>query len=267
MRVGRLGFATLKGTRHLERTSVMLAEHGPVGDRAYCLVDPQRARVLRTVEHPALTVVEAADHDGELHLRLPDDQPLDGRPIDTRLLDDRLVEGRLDPTDEAPLTVEYWGRPATVQLLDGPHTAALAAYLEHPVRLAATRPGDVVWAGGVSLVTTGALERLTQRLEAAGIRVPTDLDERFRASITLEAADDPPPGTRLRLGTATIEVGRPIDRCAVVDIDPGTGRRDVQVLAHLDRHDGLLTFGVEAHVVRPGVVGVGDPAAREHAPH
>lgn len=251
--VRRLGFAVLKGTRHLARDAVTLGVDGPVGDRAYCLVDPLSARVLRTVEHPSLTCVEATTGDGGgVRLRWPD-----GREVD----------GLLEATDEAPLTVDYWGRPATVRLLAGPHTAALAAYLGRPVRLAATAPGAVVWAGAVSVVTTGQLERLSRRILGAGLTAPPDLATRFRATLTLDAEHDPAPGTRLRVGAATIEVGRRIDRCAVVDIDPATGLRDVPVLAHLERRGGLLTFGVDARVVQAGRVEMGDPATPENSPH
>ncbi|WP_457254393.1 MOSC domain-containing protein [Pedococcus sp. P5_B7] len=257
-RVRRLGFATLKGTRHVARDAVTLAADGPVGDRAFCLVDPASGRVLRTVEHPSLIQVEATSDGGDLCLRMPDGQE---------------VVGRVEATDEAPLTVDpvltvdYWGRPASVRLLAGPHAAALTAYLGRAVRLAATEPGEVVWAGAVSVVTTGELERLSGRMLAAGVTPPPGLDARFRATITLDAAQDAAPGTHLRVGSATIEVQRRIDRCAVVDIDPATGRRQVPVLAHLERHDGLLTFGVDARVVAPGRVEVGDLATPENPPH
>jgi uncharacterized protein YcbX len=249
--VRRLGFATLKGTRHLARGAVTLAVEGPVGDRVFCLVDVGSARVLRTVEHPSLTRVSATEVAGELRLSWDDGREVVGHP---------------ETTDEAPLTVDYWGRPATVRLLDGPHSAALTAYLGRPVRLAATAPGDVVWAGAVSVVTSGELDRLADRLVGAGLTPPSGLDARFRATVTLDADQDPSPGTRLRVGSATVEVQRRIDRCAVVDIDPDTGLRDLPVLAHLERHDGLLTFGVDARVVQPGRVEVGELATLENPP-
>lgn len=249
--VRRIGYAAVKGTRHLTHPTVTLGPDGPVGDRAFCLVDPPTGQVLRTVDHPALVRVEATASDGDLTLRFPDGSVVDGRPEPAELLQD----------------ADYWGRSVTAHLLDGPHSGALAAYLGRPVRLAATRPGDVVWAGAVSVVTTGALARLSRRIEAAGQQPPTRLDERFRATLTLDADEDPAPGTRLRVGTATIEVGRRIDRCAVVDTDPATGRRDQPVLTHLERHDGLLTFGVDARVLEPGRIEVGDPATPEDPPH
>ena len=39
------------------------------------------------------------------------------------------------------------------------------------------------------------------------------------------------------------------------------------MLAHLERHDDLLTFGVDARVVEPGAVSVGDPATPENLSH
>jgi uncharacterized protein YcbX len=250
--VRRLGFAAVKGTRHLSRAAVTLSADGPVGDRAFCLVDLGTARVVRTVEHPSLTRVEARG---------------DGRDLRLRWDDGTEVGGELATTDEAPLTVDYWGRPVTVRLLDGPHTSALTAYLGRPVRLAATAPGDVVWAGAVSVVTTGELDRLAKRLAGAGTTPPAALDARFRATITLDAEHDPAPGTRVEVGSATIEVQRRIDRCAVVDVDPVSGRRDCPVLAHLKRRDGLLTFGVDARVVQPGHVEVAEPVSPENRSH
>ena len=173
--VRRLGFATLKGTRHLARQTVTLSADGPVGDRAFCLVDVESARVLRTVEHPSLTRVEATETAGDLRLRWDDGREVMGRP---------------EPTDA-----------------------------------------------------------------------------RFRATITLDTERDAAPGSRWRVGSAVVEVQRRIDRCAVVDVDPASGRRDVPVLAHLERQDGLLTFGVDARVLQPGRVEVGDPALLEDPPH
>jgi uncharacterized protein YcbX len=254
VRVRRLGFARLKGTRHRARPVVVLTPAGVEGDRRYAVADPSTGRVLRTVDHPALARVEAEVEDGFLVLRLPDGT---------------LVEGPAEPDGTARPAVagDYWGRPATLRPLDGSHDAALTAYLGVPATVVATEPGEVVWGAHVSLVTSGALDRLSARLAAAGARVPEALDERFRATVTLEADADPAPGSRVRLGGAVVEVVGRIDRCAVVDTDPLTGRRDVPVLRHLEHHDGVLTFGVDARVVAPGTVRVDDPGTPEHAAH
>ncbi|GAB3441654.1 MOSC domain-containing protein [Phycicoccus ginsengisoli] len=254
MRVRRLGYARVKGTRHLGRPAVVLTAAGVEGDRRYAVADPATGRVLRTVDHPSLARVEAEAQDGLLRLRLPDGTVLDG-PAEP------------GGAGRPPVAGDYWGRPATLHPLDGSHDAALTAYLQCPATLVATGPGAVVWGAPVSVVTTGALDRLAARLAAVGAPVPDALDERFRATVTLEAPDDPAPGTRLRLGTAVVEVVGRIDRCAVVDTDPRTGRRDAPVLRHLERSAGLLTFGVDARVLVPGTVRVDDPGTPEPVPH
>ena len=54
MHVTRIGLTPVKGGRHAEQASVDLTLDGPVGDRVFCLVDPERGRVLRTVENPSM---------------------------------------------------------------------------------------------------------------------------------------------------------------------------------------------------------------------
>ena len=266
MRVGRLGFATLKGTRHLERT---LGDARRSTDRSATVptVSSTRERGAgaahgRAPVHSCWS--RPADHDGELHLRLPDDQPLDGRPIDTRLLDDRLVEGRLDPTDEAAAHGRLLGtsgnRAACSTVRTRPrsrHTSG--ARCGWPRR----GPVTVVWAGGVSLVTTGALERLTQRLRSR--RDPGA--DRPRRTVPRQHHPRGCRTTRLRgrgCGSARprSRSGGRIDRCAVVDIDPGTGRtgragpgppRTPRRAAHLRRRS--------PRGPAPGWSCVGDPAA------
>lgn len=261
MHVRRLGFAAVKGTRHLSRPLVQLTADGPEGDRRYAVADPATGRVLRTVDHPALARVEAEVEDGLLRLRLPDGTVLVG-PAEADEADAPGAAGT------GTVEGDYWGRPATLRPLDGSHDAALTAYLGRPATVVvATEPGAVVWGAPVSLVTTGELDRLAERLRTAGAPVPAALDERFRATVTLEADADPQPGTRLRVGAAVVEVVGRIDRCAVIDADPTTGLRDSRVLRHLERRDGLPVFGVDARVVTPGSVRVGDPGTPERAAH
>ena len=260
MRVRRLGFTAVKGTRHLSRPLVQLTADGPEGDRRYAVADPATGRVLRTVDHPALARVEAEVEDGLLRLRLPDGTVLVG-PAEADEADAPGAAGG------GTVEGDYWGRPATLRPLDGSHDAALTAYLGRPATVVATEPGAVVWGAPVSLVTTGELDRLAGRLRAAGATVPAALDERFRATVTLEADRDPEPGSRLRVGAAVVEVVGRIDRCAVIDADPTTGLRDSRVLRHLEQRHGLPVFGVDARVLTPGSVRVGDPGTPERAAH
>ena len=247
MHVRRIGFTPLKGARHAERASAELDAGGPVGDRSFCLVDPARGRVLRTVENPTMLQVGAALGDGRLRVDLPAG----------------TVDGIPAPTGEV-LVADYWGREATLELLDGPWSEALSAHLGYDVRLArATRAGEVVYGGSVTLVTTSSMARLGQwlGLAAASERVPLDLPRRHQRT-SRRTPRTAGSGTTLALGEAVVRVRGTVPRCAVVDLNPRTGVRDVPVLKALAgyRLSGAdVHFGVDAEVVVPGRVAVGDP--------
>ncbi|WP_110182768.1 MOSC domain-containing protein [Nocardioides solisilvae] len=249
MHVSRLGLTPLKGARHLARRSVLLDAAGPAGDRAFCLVDPVAARCLRTVEHPALLGTEAE---------------WDGERLVTRLPGGLVVEGEPAPTGER-LVVDYWGRPAAVEPVAGPWAAAYARLLGRDVVLARCAPGVVVFDAPVSLVTRSSLAALSRAVGAA-------VDPaRFRATLVVDDGPGAAPdvdqawaGRRLHVGAAELRVLGPVDRCAVVEVDPVSGRRDLSLLRALaarGRSDHPLALGVDAEVLRPGRVRVGDPVA------
>jgi uncharacterized protein YcbX len=178
----------------------------------------------------------------------------------------RTVEGAPASTGER-VRVDYWGREADLELQDGPWAAAYSEHLGFEVSLArVSRAGEVVYGAPVSLVTTSALRRLSERLGA-----PVD-PARFRSTVvvdTLESAGHPEDrwhGRRVRLGDAQVQVRGAIPRCAVVDLDPDKGVRDLPVLRELtgyrQHQDGPL-FGVDAVVTAPGTVRAGDPVELE----
>jgi uncharacterized protein YcbX len=245
--IQRIGFTPLKGGRHVEQGAVTLTAEGPAGDRVFALVDPARERVLRTVENPTLVQTRATWDAGVLAVHLPG----------------RTVEGTPQPTGEE-VKVEYWGRPAGLEVLDGPWAAAYSEHLGFEVLLArAARPGEVVYGAPVSLVTTSSLQLLEQRLcrPVAG--------QRFRPTFVLDTpglephGEDAWLGRELGLGEARVRVHGILPRCAVIDLDPETGRKDLDVLATLARYrrgQGEINFGVDAVVTAAGRVRSGDLA-------
>lgn len=254
MRIERIGFTSLKGARHRSHDSVELAAEGPVGDRVFCLVDPARGRVLRTVENPSLVRATARWDAGVLSVDLPGS----------------TVEGAPTPTGEV-LKVDYWGRPAAVETVEGPWARAFSDFLGYDVRLArSVHAGEVVYGGSVTLVTTASMRLLCEKLGR-------DVDSaRFRSTFLLDTEDlgtggephveDSWVGRTLRLGDATVVVRGIVPRCAVVDIDPGTGQRAAPVLKTLAGYrlgDQEVHFGVDAVVVAPGAVRVDDHAELE----
>ena len=244
MHVTRIGFNPLKGGRHRAHPAVELAPTGPVGDRVFCLVDPAADRCLRSVENPTLVQTEAAWDGQTLAVELPGG----------------TAAGVPRPTGEVR-KVDYWGRTAAVEVLDGPWAAAFSAHLGRDVLLARARPGEVVYGGSVTLVTTGSLALLAARL---GVPVA---GERFRSTFHVDTGDLPAHvedgwvGRSLRIGSATLTVRSVVPRCAVVDADPVSGTRDAGLLRTLGvyrRGEGEVMFGVDAEVTVPGRVETGD---------
>lgn len=235
------GFSPVKGTRHLSQPRIELDERGPLDNRSFCVVDPERARVLRTVQHPSLVSIVARHEDGLLSMTLPSGDTVGAVPA---------------PTGES-LACDYWGRTVDVDLLDGPHAAALSDFLGLDVRLAAAPRGGVVFGAPVTILGTASLHDLADRtghpVEAA----------RFRATLVVETdepyVEDTWLGTEVTVGETRLRVGGPIPRCAVIDHHPESGVKDVRLLRALVQQRpvnkaGEPMFGVYADVVRPGFI-------------
>ncbi|WP_435771888.1 MOSC domain-containing protein [Nocardioides sp. SYSU DS0651] len=249
MSVVEVGLTPVKGTRHQRRAEVVLDEHGPVGDRAFCVVDVERRKVLRTVQHRTLLAMTAA-WDGEV---LALEMPGVGR-----------VAAPARPTGER-VVCDYWGRSVAHDLTDGPHSELLSDVLGKPVRLAASPRGGVVYGAPVSILTTASLRDLGDRTGR------TDLLEtvsRFRMTMVVDAGDEPYVedgwfGRKLGLGEATVVVEAPVPRCGVIDLAPATGAKDGSLLKALAGYrpstGGEPWFGVDARVVTPGRLRPGDP--------
>lgn len=250
MRIERIGFTPLKGGRHRAHDTVDLTSTGPAGDRVFCLVDRARGRVLRTVQNPSLVQATSRWEAGVLTVDLPH----------------RTVEGVPEPTGEL-VELDYWGRPAALEVCAGPWAQAFTEHLGYDVSLArVVRAGEVVYGGSVSIVTTSSVRRLADRLGR-------DIQPaRFRPTFVIDTGDLPAHvedgwlGRTLRLGEARVTVRQPIPRCAVVDLDPDKGVRDAPVLAELGGYrqgkDGL-DFGVDAVVSTAGRVRTGDQVELE----
>ena len=240
--VRRAGFSPVKGMRHLSLDRVLIDEHGAVGDRAFCVVDPVRARVLRTVQHPSLLSVVARVNDGVLSMAMPSGEVVAAEP---------------KPTGES-VACDYWGRSVVLALLDGPHAGVLSDLLGQDVRLAAAPRGGVVFASPVTIVGTASLRALGDLM-----RLPVEA-ARFRATLVVETdepwVEDSWLGAEVAVGEAHLRIGGPIPRCAVIDHDPETGVKDMRLLKALvaerpTNTAGEPMFGVYAECVRPGVVG------------
>ena len=254
MRIRQAGFTPIKGGRHIEHPFVDLVPGGPVGDRLFCLVDLARGRVLRTVENPSRLACTARWLDGVLSIEIGG----------------QIIEAVPRPSGRK-LALDLWGRPAAVEIVDGPWTQAYSDYLGFDVAMTrATRPSELVYGASVTLVTTSGLRFLEEK---AGHEIDS---HRFRTTFVIVIDTDTDTdtdgldagvegswaGRDLRLGSAGIRMLAGIDRCAVVDAEPASGAfgtRLLQTLASYRLRDGAIDFGMYADVTVPGRVFHEDP--------
>ncbi|MDH6238160.1 MOSC N-terminal beta barrel domain-containing protein [Cryobacterium sp. CG_9.6] len=247
MRVSDIGVSALKGARHTSREQIEITNHGPVDDRVFAVVDLAAGQVLRTVENPSLLTCEAEWMEGLLCLSVGGE----------------AMTAAPQPTGD-PVNLEYWGRPASMQVVEGPWALELSSLLQRNVVLAHTVvAGDVVYGDSVTICTTSSLRRLS---EESGCVVDA---RRFRATFTLDTegaaphAEDSWAGREIDVGEVRLRVAGGIPRCGVIDYDPDTGDRGTTLLKTLAGYRlvaGDINFGVYATVIRPGTVRHGDAA-------
>ena len=238
--VTRLAIAPVKGLRVAAADELDIGPTGPLGDRAFLVVDEANELLLST-RTPELLQVAARWHDGTLTLSFPDGSEVAAAP---------------EPGARAT-TANYEGRRISGRLVDGELAAALSAHLERAVRLLARDPQD---RGADDAPVTLMSEA---SLEAVGVPDP----RRFRMTITIDGVDAWEEhgwgGRELAAGDAVLRVTEPVPRCAVTTRDPDSGRRDAPTLKRLAELRGKrdVTFGVWCEVVAPGRVRVGDQVA------
>lgn len=119
----------------------------------------------------------------------------------------------------------------------------------------------------LSLINIATLRELGQ---AAGRHVSW---QRFRANLYIDGlapwAELAMLGTRVRIGTTTLEIVQATERCRATTINPDSAESDVNIPALLASRFGHLYCGVYARVVEDGDLHVGDevriePEGSEH---
>ena len=88
---------------------------------------------------------------------------------------------------------------------------------------------------------------------------------RFRANVVVEGlapwVEKTWVGRELIIGSTRFRVRGQIDRCAATNVEPGTGKRDLNLPRTLMSAFGGNLFGVYLDVLVPGEVAVGDPVS------
>jgi uncharacterized protein YcbX len=177
---------------------------------------------------------------------------------------DRLVHVR---GDRGPLTGRTRHELLTVPASTGPDGAALVAGHRWDSPEAAAVVADRGGAGARLSAYDGP-----ERFDVLNLLVATDgavaelgADvRRLRPNLLIGGvagdAERAWPGRALAIGDALVGIHSVRRRCVVTTIDPDTGAQDVDVLRRIrDRFDGELAL--DAWVIRPGTVAVGDAVA------
>lgn len=105
-------------------------------------------------------------------------------------------------------------------------------------------------------------------IKALGDAIGQKVDPlRFRANIYLEGlepwAEFGLVGKELYVGDARLEVLKRIDRCAATGVEPGSGKRDMDLVEALRANFGHIDCGVYAKVVAGGMLRPGDAVTVE----
>lgn len=162
----------------------------------------------------------------------------------------RLLIRAPDGTEVVRNALDPEGREAIGRFLAAWLGAASARFHHVPGHVFQDEPRPVV-----SLINLASLDVYAARLGAARDRM------RFRANVYFSA----PPwserdwvGRQIQVGSAVLEVVKPIACSADTGVNPETAERDADPPAELERLFGHAALGVYAVVVDAGTMAVGD---------
>ena len=65
-------------------------------------------------------------------------------------------------------------------------------------------------------------------------------------------------GKKISISECVLEVFKKTQRCAAINVNPGTAIRDINILNEINTHYGHLDLGVYARVVKTGLVSISD---------
>lgn len=250
--VAWISTTAVKGLAMRSHESGEIGEGGLRGDRRFHLID-ETGRLVNNKRLGSLMLV-AAEHDeaaNRLTLTFPDGS----------VVSDEVELG-------GAIETGFYGTFRDGNVLVGPWGSALSEFAGVELRLVATTiPGaalDRDREAAISLLSTASLERLA---EVFGI--PEVDGRRFRMGIGIAGVgaheEDEWFGRRVRVGGAVVEPHAHIGRCAVTKLDPDSGKPTLDTLGAIRHYRGeveseeALPFGVQARVLEPGAVALGDP--------
>jgi uncharacterized protein YcbX len=251
--VSRISIAPVKGLGLLHPDTVMLEDTGVRENRRFHIVDEDGRRFNQLRDGTLVQVRPEYDADSErLALHFPDGTVADGR----------VALGEEVKTD-------FYGRQVSGNVVEGPWSDALSAWLGRPLRLIQSEPGLAVdrGRGHVSLISSASLEELGRRGDR---HEPVD-GRRFRMLFELDGCEpheeDGWVKRHLRIGEALVRIRGDVGRCAITTQNPETGEPDFDTLRTISGYRPFteneagtrhIPFGIYGEVVEPGRVTIGD---------
>jgi uncharacterized protein YcbX len=254
--VSRISIAPVKGLGLVHLDSVLLEDTGVRENRRFHIVDADGRRFNQLRDGGLVQIRPDYDADSErLTLTFPDGTSAAG----TVTLGDEIV-------------TDFYGRPVTGQLVEGPWSAALSTWLGRPLRLVQSSAGAAVDRnrGEISLVSAASLAALAAQDGREGA-----VDgRRFRMLFELEGCEpheeDGWVKRHLRIGDAVVKIQGDVARCAITTQNPETGEPDFDTLRTISEYRPVtvndagkkqIPFGVYGEVTEPGRVAIGDSVA------
>ncbi|HMK88055.1 MAG TPA: MOSC domain-containing protein [Methylocystis sp.] len=229
----RLEYADLVSGGYFPGDRLFALENGPSGYDPGAPAHEPKIKFLMLMRNGALAGLATRYAPGERLLVIE----RDGREI---------ARGRLDAAD---------GRATIEDFMTG----FLGSELRGPVRMLAASENFRFTdskSGFVSLVNLASVKAI----ESAEGRPVDPL--RFRANVYLDGLEAwneaALVGKKIRLGAATLEIIKMTDRCAATGVEPGTGRRDMDLVQTLRKNFGHVDCGVYARVLNGGRIAPGD---------
>jgi uncharacterized protein YcbX len=247
-KIARISISPVKAFRLTHPDEIQLGTDGVAENRRFFLIGADGERLRSSLTPWPVLVRAHYDSEAErLRMEFPDGTKIEG---------DAAALG--EPVHSKGGSLDVTGR-----VVPGSWDEPLSELAGHPVRLVRTdRPGTGL-NEPVTLVSDGSLDRLA--LEAGKNEIDS---RRFRMLFELTGCEaheeDTWKGRPFAVGEAVVQVGGPVDRCAVTTRDPDTGERDLDTLRLIKSYrgqresDGAILFGVYGSVLQPGRVRVGD---------
>lgn len=265
MHLSSLHVYPLKSARGISLDQVELDDFGPVLDRRWMLINPDRIVVTRREAHRMALI----------------DVELVGQALKLEAPGMAALEIGQGGEDSPRIEVEIWDDRCIARDLGDHASHWFSEFLGQPVRLVfmpvdtfrGVDPGYVAESRRVSfadgfpllLIGEGSLTELNRRLPAP---VPMN---RFRPNLVLAgsepfAEDD---WSTVTIGSVVFDVVKPCARCVATTIDHETaeaGREPLRTLATFRKREHGVYFGQNLLHHAPGRIRVGDPAVPRATP-